>query len=717
VRLALVTPWFGRELIGGAERHAWELSHALAAAGSAVDVLSTCCRSFNDDWSTNFHRAGGIQLGERLRLLRFRVDSRDRVAFGRVTAALTSLPAITLRGDHVPLDERDAEIFVGESIKSRALHAYLRENANEYDAVLFMPYLYGTTLAVLPAVAEKAFLIPCLHDEAYAYLEPVRSCFAQARGIMFNSPGEEETAAAIYGPGIYAKSRVVGEAVEPVPPPREPMRIGSFAPNRSRYVLYLGRQVATKNIDFLIAAFRLFRERRAATSLQLVLAGPTNSSRGEDGIIDLGPVNEDAKPSLLTYARALAQPSTHESFSRAVHESWYAGRPVLVHGRCRATARAVEDSGGGWIGSTLDDWARMFAELDESSDDAVDAVGRRGWAAAADSGNWEVVAARALAAIEAGLRRPRTSRIDQVVPLGDRAAAAYADAVGAALRDAGCDAVTVIAESASFRAGAHRLVHAGGVGVPLAGGAYVAHDAQPDFPPSARVFAVSRDVAAGLDERGIVARIVPQPVSPAPWDGVRPAHAAWTDGRPVLLSIAPLGAADARRLLDVFVAFLGMSGAARLLIFTSDCADDAVRVLTQERAELDLANEVVLVGDAIAERYAAYRAASVALAAGLPLDVVRAMTPLWFDVPILALGDPGAVDPVEAAAIIECHDDARRFAALVRLVIADDSLRDALRAEQRRARERHAPRASAATILEAFQEPRTELSPSVPSAS
>ena len=693
MRVALVTPWFGRELIGGAERHAWELSHALAAAGADVDVLSTCCRSFNDDWATNFHRAGPTQLAERLRLLRFRVDSRDRVAFNRVTSALTALPEITLRGDYVPLEERDARVFVSENINSRELHQHVREHYDAYDAVLFMPYLYGTTLAILPQVAEKAYLIPCLHDEAYAYLDPVRACVARARGVLFNSLGEEETAAAIYGPGLYAKSRVVGEAVEPIAPPRSPIRIRGFTPHRSRYVLYLGRQVATKNIDFLITAYELFREQRAATSLQLVLAGPTSVSRNADGIVDLGPVNEDAKSALLTYARALAQPSLHESFSRAVYESWYAKRPVFVHGRCRATARAVEDSGGGWAGSTLEDWGRMFAEIDESADDAVDAVGRRGWAAALDNGGWDVVARRVLDAISSPSYAGPSIGVDQIVPLGERGATAYASAVGEALRASGFDVATTIAGTHTQRAGSRSIAHVTGPGQPETAAVYVAHTGDAALPPRhPAVFATSSAVAAGLEKRGIASRVLPMPVSPAVWDGARPAHQRWIERQPVLLSIAQLDAEHVRRVLDVFVAFLGSANRARLLLFDEDCNDEARAILVKERAELDLTNEVQFVGNTRDERYAAYRASSVAVAIGRSLDAVGAITPLWFDMPVVALGDPRTSELVDAAGLVEDRFDPRRFAALLRLVTTDEKLRAAMHGEGRRTRERYLSR-------------------------
>jgi len=707
MKVAIVTPWYGRELIGGAERLAWELAHALVRAGSDVDVLTTCCRSFLDDWASNYHRSGVSNDGTGVVLRRFPVDTRDRVAFNRANTVLTTMPRISLRGDHNVLDAVQTRAFVNENIHSRALQAHLSEAGSTYDAVIFVPYLYGPTLSGVPLVADRAFLIPCVHDEAYAYIEPVRAVIDAVRGVLFNSVGEEETATAIYGPGLLAKSRVIGHAVEPVPPPPAPIAVGSFAPHRSRYVLYLGRQDSSKNIDFLIEAFRTFRERRVGSSLQLVLAGPRSAAHSGDGILDLGAVSESAKAALLTYARALAQPSIHESFSRAIYESWYARRPVMVHGECRATSRAVEDAGGGWIGTTLEDWVRMFAAVDESADEAVDALGEHGWAAALDNGAWDVVARRTLDAIAMRLAPPAGPRIENLVPLGDAGIARYAQSLTEALNASGADAAVSIAGSAHARPNARTIAHVNGASAPVPADIYVAHDGELPAPAQGRpVFAPSHGIAAQLEEAGIVARVLHEAVSPAQWQGLRPAHERWLDGKDVLLSIAPLGADEARRLLDTFVAYLGFVRDARLLVFSEDCEGDAYETLLRERAELDLHNEVVIVGDAPAERYAAYRAAAVALAVGRPLSVASAVTPLWFDLPIVALGDVTVMETIEACGIVADTFDARRMAALVRIVASDARIRAAMVGEGRRVRMRYAPSVVATVVLEALGEPR-----------
>ena len=701
MKIAVVTPWYGRDIIGGAERLAWDLAHALARNGSSVDVLSTCCKSFQDDWSANFYRSGTTNDGTGVVLHRFPVDARDRVAFGRANAALLTIPRIALRGDRRVLEGPAAAAFARDNITSRALLNYLHDRGRDYDAVLFVPYLYGPILAGVSLVADRAFLIPCVHDEAYAYLEPVRAVFAAARGVLLNSAGEEETAAAIYGPGVLAKCRVIGHAVDAVRAPTAPIAIGSFAPHRSRYVLYLGRQDQTKNVDFLLAAFAKFRAERVATSLQLVLAGPRSAAHAGDGVVDLGAVNESAKASLLTYARALAQPSIHESFSRSMHEAWYAKRPVLVHAECRATARAVEESGGGWIGTTMDDWVRMFAEVDESADEAIDALGERGWAAAHENGTWDTVARRTTEAIGSLLVRPQGKRIDTVVPLGDRAIAGYAHALTDALTAGGVDATLSIAGSAAPRSDILSVAHIAGPMMPPEADAYIAHDGEiPEAAGNGLVLAASHAVAAQLEESGIAARVLPRAISVAHWDGLKPAHERWADGKDVVLSIAPLGADEARRLLDAFVAYLGIARDARLLVFASDCDDVARVTIEHERAELDLENEVEFVGDEPAERYAAYRAATIALAVGRPLTIEGAVTPLWFDIPTIALADATVLETIELCGIVIDSFEPQRVAALIGILRRDSRLRRAMIAEGRRVRARHAPRAVAATLLE-----------------
>ena len=703
-RIAVVTPWFGRELIGGAEKLAWELSCAFARADAQVDVLTTTCRSFHDDWGATYHRAGAVQI-EDLTIRRFKVDSRDRAAFARASMTLTSLPRISLHPDGEPIDERTSRAFVTENISSKALLAYLVANAQAYDAFVFVPYLYGTTVAGVPLVADRAFVVPCLHDEAYAYLNPVRDIFAAARGVFYNSEGEAEVAASIYGPAIYAKSTVIGHAVDPIMPPRSRVSIDGFTPERSRYILALGRQGATKNTDFLIEAFTRFRATRP-TSLQLVLAGAKPPSlQAADGVIALGAVTEDVKASLLTYARALAQPSTNESFSRAIYEAWYSQRPVLVHADCRATSRAVEASGGGWSAATIEEWAQVFGTIDESSDEAIDAFGQRGFAAAAENGTWDIVAQRSLAAIDARMRRSLNDiRVDQLVPLNAGRAACYAQQLVQALEAGGVASSISILETDADVRGGYSILHATSAHPQVQTDIIIVHNAAAYIPQGAvPIFAATLDILQRLSERGVVARLLPEAVSPADWSGLRLVRNRFDDGRRTILSIPPLDKSDAEFLIELLVALARRDGSIRLIVPAATASVEALATLTDETRELDLADNLVLLDDSRESRFAAFRAAHAACAFGRPLDAMRTVIdPLWFEIPVVGFDDPIINETIASSGLIVDSRDVRELAALLLLCIDDRTLRSTMLAESRRVRVRHAPDTIRASLLEAI---------------
>jgi hypothetical protein len=239
-------------------------------------------------------------------------------------------------------------------------------------------------------------LQPTLHDEAYAYLPAVADIFHKARGLLFISAGEYELARRLFGPGIVPKSHVVGAGVDLGLEGLEAGSIGTFDPRAERFILYLGRQDPAKNVDLLVDGFLAYRSRRPLSELKLVLAGARGRAhaRGGNGVVDLGFVDESAKEQLLRRARALAQPSRNESYSRVMMEAWLHGRPVIVHEECLATSTAMREAQGGWTARSLADWARTCELVDLADEQSLAALGARGRVYALEYGAWERVIAR-----------------------------------------------------------------------------------------------------------------------------------------------------------------------------------------------------------------------------------------------------------------------------------------------------------------------------------
>jgi glycosyltransferase involved in cell wall biosynthesis/ADP-heptose:LPS heptosyltransferase len=387
--LGIVTPWFGRGLKGGAERHAWELAARFAARGHRVEVLTTCCRSHQDNWAENHFAAGTTVEPEGFSVRRFPVESRNREAFDRVNGLLMNFPVGELKRAVSPVSSEDEAVFAEELIRSPELLAHLAAQSDSYRALIFLPYLYFSSLRGVPLAGRKAILIPCLHREAYAFLPVVAHMFRSARQVLFLSEGERRLALSYFGPGLITKSAVAGGGVDTVQRAARDDGVDTLA--LQPFVLCLGRQDPGKNTDFLASAYARFRERHPDTALRLVLAGPGGIVLPSDatGIVQLGAVSEGTKADLLAACTALFNPSANESYSRVMMEAWREGKPVAAHRDCLATATAVEAAGGGWRAATAEDWIGVFEEVAGAEPSILVEMGQRGRWYAEDLANWE----------------------------------------------------------------------------------------------------------------------------------------------------------------------------------------------------------------------------------------------------------------------------------------------------------------------------------------
>lgn len=392
--VAFVIPWFGENLKGGAEQQALQVSTRLAKRGYPVEVLTTCCASFLENWSTN-HLPPGVENLNGLLVRRFKVDKRNGDLFNRANNHVLSVPHEKLKPGVNPFTFGTGEVFVSENINSIALERYLKRNKKKYHAFIFLPYLYGVILNGLPLVAEKSWLQPCLHDEVYAYLPQVEEIMRKCSGIFYNSLGEERLAYNLFGPGVIRKGEVVGEGVEiyDLDHKELPKSVAGLDLENEQYVLCLGRRDKSKNTSLLVNAYQQYCKKNPESNLKLIIAGPGEEQFGVSvqGVYDLGFVSELEKAALLVNCAALFQPSRNESYSRVIMEAWFYNRPVAAHGACLATAMAVETSGGGWLAESVDDWAGLFQMLCQMREEEFSELGKKGREYARQYARWDTV--------------------------------------------------------------------------------------------------------------------------------------------------------------------------------------------------------------------------------------------------------------------------------------------------------------------------------------
>lgn len=363
--LAFVVPWFGDEVRGGAELQGWETARELARRGVRVEILTTCSRSFLHRWDEN-HHPPGVSERDGVLVRRFRVDPRDEGSFAAANVALLGGEGAT------EARERD---FVRHNINSAELYRHIADTADR-SLFVFTPYLYGTTLAGAAVRPDRSLLIPCLHDEPYAYFGVTCRTFLGVRGSLFFTP--EEAAVARRACGAEPPGRVTGGGID-THLRGDAGRFRAVVGVDDPYLLYVGRLDRGKNTHVAMAYAGEWARRRGGGKLVLVGRGPLEIPAAEPALVAAGVVDEQGKMDACAGALALVQPSVNESFSRVVMEAWLNEVPVLVHAGCPVTVGHCRRAGGGlWFRDFLE-----FAEVAEllAGDDALrrrlGAAGRR----------------------------------------------------------------------------------------------------------------------------------------------------------------------------------------------------------------------------------------------------------------------------------------------------------------------------------------------------
>jgi glycosyltransferase involved in cell wall biosynthesis len=312
-RLAIVSPRFGGNIVGGAEAVLRDVALGLRQRGWDVEVLSTCAVN-PYTWANELSPGETVEDGIRVRRYENVLAasaSKEHAVHGRIYA-----------GETPSLD--DQVTWLGALFRAPALFEALMREGQDFDAVIFAPYLFWTTTACMPVVADRAIVVPCLHDEVYAHLDVMRHVLSLPAKVWFLSGPEHELAHRL---GPVASHTVTGAGMD-VPASYDPDVFRRDHGIDGPFVLYLGRREADKGWPWLL---ELFAE--AETPVKLVSAGaghPDIPAELTGRVIDVGALSAQQRDNALAASLAYVQPSLMESYSRTVMESWLAGRPVLA---------------------------------------------------------------------------------------------------------------------------------------------------------------------------------------------------------------------------------------------------------------------------------------------------------------------------------------------------------------------------------------------------
>lgn len=378
-RIAFVPPRFGDDMVGGAEAVVREAAEGLAGRGWEVEILTTCARS-HFDWLNEYppgrSTSGGLAV------------ERFPIAHAPTSEARDRVERRIQLGERVSFE--DQHVWVN-GWRAPGLFHHLVATASTYRAIVFAPYLFWPTVACGAIAPERTVVMPCLHDETYAYLDVFRPVLSRPARVWFLSEPEHQLAHRL---GLLSPGHTVTGAGVGVPEP------AAYDPEGFRrrhglerdFVLYAGRREAGKGWDDLLRGYAAGVE-RLSLPLDLVTFGvgkvePPASIA--DRVVDLGFVADDEARNAFAAAAVSVQPSRNESFSRTLMEAWLAGTPVVATEEGAVVSWHCERSGGGLTYGDDFELARCLAWMAESPGEAA-RMAEAGRAYVLDNYRWDRV--------------------------------------------------------------------------------------------------------------------------------------------------------------------------------------------------------------------------------------------------------------------------------------------------------------------------------------
>lgn len=386
-KLAFVVQRYGMEVNGGAETLAREIVEHLSK-DYEVEVLTTKAVDYMS-WANYYTEDVSDIHGVTVR--RFAVEQeRNTKKFGHACGKVLEQPEHTM--------EQENEWFDLQGPLTPALIQYIEDHSDDYDAFLFMTYLYYTTVKGLPKVADKAIMIPTAHDEPPIYLHTFEEIFKIPKGIFYLTQEEKAFVEKKFqNSDILNNDGLGGSGIE-VPEKNDPDWIRKKYGIDS-YMVYAGRIDTSKGCKELFRFYKKYR-RRHKDGLKLVMIGKPviRIPRCKD-IISLGFVDEDVKYHIMSGAQFLVMPSPFESLSIVVLESLALKVPVLCNGRCEVLKGHCIKSQAGLYYEDYDSFEQGIRQIMESESKRA-AMGENGAVYVQDHYTWDKIMARMNALIE-----------------------------------------------------------------------------------------------------------------------------------------------------------------------------------------------------------------------------------------------------------------------------------------------------------------------------
>ena len=362
-RIAFVNQRYGLEVLGGSETYTRKTAEALALReGFDVEVLTSKAIDFKT-WADYFEK--DVEEINGVTVRRFSVNKeRNRLVQRSSQIMMHNL------GIHTKDLEEKRLIARGPFVSD--LVEYIKEHKDEYDAFIFVTYLYYPAYFGAKEVYDKAFFVPTAHDEEPIYMNIFYELFNNVKGIVYLTEEEKKFVnEKFHNENVPSIVNGMGIDIPAEDCSKEFLKKNGID---GRYIVYCGRIEENKGVKTLIDyVLKYNAEASEDAKVKLVLTGKGNMSIPEDvNIKYLGFVSDEDKFSAMKGSMAVCLPSEFESFSITLLEGMGCGRPALVNAKSEVLDGHIKKSGGGFSFGNYEEFKESLTKLlDEKTNEEL----------------------------------------------------------------------------------------------------------------------------------------------------------------------------------------------------------------------------------------------------------------------------------------------------------------------------------------------------------
>ena len=397
--IAFVVVRYGLNINGGAEYHCRMLAERLTNDYN-VEVLTTCVDNYRTGENLEFKEK---EIINKVIVRRFKTNpthpelenfykKKAKPAY-KLRRFLYKCHFLAIASYFFPIwhfkEKEELEALGIQVFHSPALFNFIKENKDNYKAIIPITIDYSHVYYTTLYAPEKTIVIPTMHYHKTAFRSTLTQVFTKAAYIAFNTTAEQKLARKIFGMHMAPHS-IVSVGIELSAP-------SDWAVTQEKYnlpdeyMLYVGR-VDQGKLNNVYTYFLNYKKVYPNSDLKFVLVGKQYSDPfNHPDIIYTNFVEEQEKISIIQHAKIVINPSLYESLSLILLEAMALKKAMLVNGNCNVLKEHCHKSNNAALYYTNEkSFIDKLHMLDSSTNLRLE-MGEKGYSYVNSNYDWNII--------------------------------------------------------------------------------------------------------------------------------------------------------------------------------------------------------------------------------------------------------------------------------------------------------------------------------------